>query len=86
MILKSVYGLEELDFTLSLNKEYVAELVSRKTGDWYKIKCDDGHIREFSTNYFISIEEMRDKKLNDLGIWFYDKTSDWVRKIVRTLN
>jgi hypothetical protein len=55
-------------YALSLNKEYVAELVSRKTGDWYKIKCDDGHIREFSTNYFISIEEMRDKKLNDLGI------------------
>jgi hypothetical protein len=55
-------------YSLSLNKEYVAELVGRKTGDWYKIKCDDGHIREFSTNYFITIEEMRDKKLKDLGL------------------
>ena len=55
-------------YSLSLNKEYVAELVGRKIGDWYKIKCDDGHIREFSTNYFITIEEMRDKKLKDLGL------------------
>jgi hypothetical protein len=55
-------------YSLSENKEYVAEVIGRKIGDWYKIKCDDGHIREFSTNYFISIEEMRDKKLNDLGI------------------
>jgi hypothetical protein len=55
-------------YNLSENKEYVAELVGRKTGDWYKIKCDDGHIREFSTNYFITIEEMRNKKLNDLGL------------------
>ena len=55
-------------FSLSLNKEYVAEVINRKTGDWYKIKCDDGHIREFSEYHFISINEMRDKKLNDLGI------------------
>jgi hypothetical protein len=59
-------------YSLSLNKEYVAEVIGRKMGDWYKIKCDDGHIREFFTNcidhHFITIEEMRDKKLNDLGI------------------
>jgi hypothetical protein len=55
-------------YSLSLNKEYVAEVIGRKMGDWYKIKCDDGHIREFSDHHFISIEKMRDKKLNDLGI------------------
>jgi hypothetical protein len=55
-------------YSLSLNKEYVAEVIGRKMGDWYKIKCDDGHIREFSEHYFISIEKMRDKKLNDIGI------------------
>jgi hypothetical protein len=55
-------------YALSLNKEYVAEVIGRKMGDWYKIKCDDGHIREFSDHHFITIEEMRDKKLNDLGI------------------
>ena len=55
-------------YSLSLNKEYVAELVGRKTGDWYKIKCDHGHISAFSTNYFSTIEEMRNKKLNDLGL------------------
>jgi hypothetical protein len=55
-------------FSVSKDKEYVAEVLSRKTGDWYKIKCDDGHIREFSEYHFISINEIRDKKLNDLGI------------------
>ena len=55
-------------FFVSKDKEYVAEVINRKTGDWYKIKCDDGHIREFSEYHFISINEMRDKKLNDLGI------------------
>jgi hypothetical protein len=55
-------------FSVSKDKEYVAEVINRKTGDWYKIKCDDGHIREFSEYHFISINEMRDKKLNDLGI------------------
>ena len=55
-------------FSVSKDKEYVGEVLTRKTGNWYKIKCDDGHIREFSEYHFISIEEMRDKKLNDLGI------------------
>ena len=55
-------------YSVSKDKEYVAEVINRKTGDWYKIKCDDGHIREFSEYHFISINEMRDKKLNDLGI------------------
>ena len=55
-------------FSVSKDKEYVAEVINRKKGDWYKIKCDDGHIREFSEYHFISINEMRDKKLNDLGI------------------
>ena len=55
-------------FSVSKDKEYVAEVINRKTGDWYKIKCDDGHVREFSEYHFISINEMRDKKLNDLGI------------------
>ena len=55
-------------FSVSKDKEYVAEVLTRKTGNWYKIKCDDGHIREFSEYHFISIEEIRDKKLNDLGI------------------
>lgn len=55
-------------YSLSENKEYVTEVIGRKMGDWYKIKCDDGHTREFSENHFISIKEMRDKKLKDLGL------------------
>jgi hypothetical protein len=55
-------------YSLSENKEYVAEVIGRKIGDWYKIKCDDGHTRELSENHFISIKEMSDKKLKDLGI------------------
>jgi len=35
---------------------------------WYKIKCDDGKFREFSESNFISVEEMRNNKLNNLGI------------------
>lgn len=56
-------------YHLSNDKEYSAEVVERKfNAIWYVIKCDDGLTREFSSNHFISIEEMRDKKLNDLGI------------------
>lgn len=54
-------------YHLSINKEYVAVKKVRSVV-WYEIKCDDGLTREFSSNHFISIEEMRDKKLNDLGL------------------
>lgn len=64
------------EFHISNDKEYTAEVVERKWGPpapcvasiWYKIKCDDGLTREFSDNHFITIEEIRDKRLNDLGI------------------
>lgn len=57
------------EYGLSNDKEYVAEVVERKwNATWYKIKCDDGYIREFLDIHFITIEEMRDKKLNDLGL------------------
>jgi hypothetical protein len=56
-------------YYLSNDKEYTAEVVDREWGSkWYKIECDDGYIREFSDNHFITIEEIRDKRLNDLGI------------------
>lgn len=57
------------EYQLSNDKEYLAEVVERKWNvTWYKIKCDDGYTREFSDNHFITIEEIRDKRLDDLGI------------------
>jgi hypothetical protein len=56
------------EFHISNDREYIAEIVERKWTKWYKIKCDDGLTREFSDNHFITIEEIRDKRLNDLGI------------------
>lgn len=57
------------EYQLSNDKEYLAEVVERKfNATWYKIKCDDGYTREFSDNHFITIEEIRDKRLDDLGI------------------
>ena len=54
-------------YHLSINKEYVAVKKDRLVV-WYEIKCDDGLKREFSSVHFISVEEIRDKKLNDLGL------------------
>jgi hypothetical protein len=57
------------EYHISNDKQYVAEVVKRKwNSKWYKIKCDDNFIREFSSNHFVSIEEIRDDKLNSLGI------------------
>lgn len=57
------------EYQLSNDKEYLAEIVERKfNAIWYKIKCDDGYIREFLDTHFITIDEMRDRRLNDLGI------------------
>ena len=57
------------EYKLSNDKEYAAEIVERKfNAIWYKIKCDDGYIREFLDTHFITIEEIRDKRLNDLGL------------------
>jgi hypothetical protein len=69
MIVKLKKGTSLKAYYLSNDKEYTAEVVDRKWGSkWYKIECDDGYIREFSDNHFITIEEIRDKRLNDLGI------------------
>lgn len=56
------------EYRLSPDKEYVAKVVKRKWGIWYRIKCDDGYTRELSDNHFITTEEMRDRRLDDLGI------------------
>jgi len=57
------------DYHISNDKEYIAEIVERKfNAIWYKIKCDDGYIREFLDTHFITIDEIRDRRLNDLGI------------------
>lgn len=56
------------EYHISNDKEYSAEVERKWNVKWYKIKCDDGYIREFSDNHFITIEEIRDKRLNDLGI------------------
>ena len=56
------------EYKVSIDKEYDAEVIKRKSGTWYRIKCDDGYTREFSDNHFITPDEMRDKRLNDLGI------------------
>jgi hypothetical protein len=34
----------------------------------YVIKCDDGKWRKVDASFFITFEEMRNEKLNDLGI------------------
>jgi hypothetical protein len=38
------------------------------TKDGYVVRCDDGFIRKVGTEYFITQEEWREKKLNELGI------------------
>ena len=69
MIVKLKKGTNLKSYHLSNDREYIAEVVERKfNATWYKIKCDDGYIREFLDNHFITIEEIRDKRLNDLGI------------------
>lgn len=61
-------------YHLTLDKEYVATVINRNTSIWfvtniwYEIQCDDGMKREFSSNNFIPIDELRDKKLDDLGL------------------
>lgn len=55
-------------YNLGKDKEYVALIRMIGSGVWYQIKCDDGHIRDFSTIHFDSIEEIREGKLKDLGI------------------
>ena len=34
----------------------------------YVIKCNDGKYRKVDSNFLITFEEMRNEKLNDLGI------------------
>ena len=69
MIVKLKKDTSLKEYHISNDKEYTAEVVNRKwNAKWYKIKCDDGLTREFSDNHFITIEEIRDKRLNDLGI------------------
>jgi hypothetical protein len=34
----------------------------------YIVRCDDGKLRKFDSEFFITQEELRDKKLNELGI------------------
>lgn len=68
MIVKLKKGISLKEYHISNDKEYVAEVVDRKWGKWYKIKCDDGYIREFLDTHFITPEEIRDKRLNDLGL------------------
>jgi hypothetical protein len=34
----------------------------------YVIKCDDGKLRKVDASFFITFEEMRNEKLNELGI------------------
>lgn len=56
------------EYRVSVDKEYSAEVVKRKSGTWYRIKCDDGYTREFLDTHFITIDDIRDRRLNDLGI------------------
>jgi hypothetical protein len=71
MIVKLKKDANLKDYHITNGKEYVAEIITRGGYNkwyWYKIKCDDGYVREFLDSYFISIEEMRNKRLDDLGI------------------
>jgi hypothetical protein len=56
------------DYHLSNDKVYKCEFKKTKYQDWYVIKCDDGLTREFATFHFLTIDEMRDERLDDLGI------------------
>ena len=55
-------------YHLTNDKFYKSELRKTKYNDWFIIKCDDGLTREFSTLHFISIEDIRDQKLKNLGL------------------
>ena len=55
-------------YNLTKDKEYVALIRTIGRGVWYRIQCDDGHIRDFSQIHFDSREQIRDGKLKDLGI------------------
>jgi hypothetical protein len=55
-------------YHLSNDKVYECELRKTKYEDWFVIKCDDGFVREFATFHFLTIDEIRNEKLNDLGI------------------
>ena len=35
----------------------------------YTIKCDDDNYRRVGVEYFLTLEEFREEKLNELGIW-----------------
>ena len=34
----------------------------------YVVKCEDGKFRKYDVDYFIGIHELREQKLNELGI------------------
>ena len=34
----------------------------------YVVRCDDGYLRKVPAEYFITLEEWRERQLNDLGI------------------
>jgi hypothetical protein len=55
-------------YHISNDKVYECEFKKTKYQDWYVIKCDDGLTREFATFHFLTRDEIRNKKLNDLGI------------------
>jgi hypothetical protein len=53
---------------LSFDKSYECEFIAAKYEDWYVIKCDDGLTRQFATFHFLTIDEIRENKLKELGI------------------
>jgi hypothetical protein len=58
------FGLNS-DELFTINKWYDGDL---KTSFFYVVGCDDGFIRKVGTEYFITQEEYREIKLNELDI------------------
>ena len=64
------------DKVLTLNHCYEGDLTPtiynpqtlQPAPPYYVVKCNDDKFRKVDGEYFITLEEFRDKKLNELGI------------------
>ena len=60
---------ESTDLPKFTDEEYCARLEEmNKMSPSYVVKCDDDFIRKVDAEYFITKEEWRERRLNELGI------------------
>lgn len=76
---KKVYLKEQLSFDfyhLTIGKCYVAHptpviydpITLQPVEPSYVVRCDDGLMRKVDAKYFMTLEEWREMKLNEIGI------------------